>query len=174
MNCRTYALRALAAGMLGSAVVIATSGQAIAETDAGVSALSNAIPKIDIAGTYAPFVYTSPTLGCGSNGPFTFTAASDAGGTAGNVGHGQIRLQGTPAYSGAPMASGLVIAWLNVTTGANGVVPVDDTDSNGTPTLGRVVDSGSGTVVASMAGSVTYNDAICHVAPTVGVFTVAR
>jgi hypothetical protein len=64
------------------------------------------------------------------------------------------------------------VAWLNVNTGASGVAPLDGNSEYNLPTLAKVIDSGPGHVVAALWGSVTYPNATCFVAPTVGLFDV--
>ncbi|WP_068277306.1 hypothetical protein [Aldersonia kunmingensis] len=122
------------------------------------------------AGTYAQFAYAAPTFGC--NG-VTLTAASGSGGAAGTpTATGQLRFQATPAYTGFATGSGLNVAWLNVNNGASGVVPLDDLTEYNLPALAKAVDSGPGSVVAALWGTVTYPAATCFVAPTVGLFNV--
>lgn len=139
---------------------------------AGVAALSHSARVLNrSAGTYAPFLYASPTEGCGDgSGPFIFTAASGMGSSGDTP--GSLRFQAAPAYSGVPTSSGLSIAWLNVDSGANGIVPVDGMTSDDLPSLAKTIQTGPGTVVASIWGAVNYTDAICTVNPTVGEFTV--
>lgn len=170
MNGRTAARWATAT--IASAVAsILTAGVSTADSAADTfAALAAAIPRADVAGTYAPFGYSSPTLGCESEGPFTFTASSNAGNGTAAPQPGVIRLQATPAHSGAPMSTDLTVAWLNVASGAKGIARLDETSSTGIPSLAADIATGSGPVVASLQGSVTYNDAICRAAPTVGVF----
>jgi hypothetical protein len=126
--------------------------------------------RTKVAGTYAQFAYAAPTFGC--NG-VTLTGASGAGGAVGTpTAPGQLRFQAAPAYTGFATASGLNVAWLNVNTGASGVVALDDQTEYNLPALAKAVDSGPGNVVAALWGSVTYPSATCFVAPTVGLFTV--
>jgi hypothetical protein len=137
---------------------------------ASVAALARAARTPTAGATYAPFLYASPTLGCGSSaGPFTFTAAAGMGE---NADDGSLRFQATPAYSGVPTASKLSVAWLNLDSGASGIAALDGVSEYGLPTLSKAVETGPGTVVAALWGSVNYTDAICSVAPTVGEFTV--
>ncbi|AQA23696.1 hypothetical protein BTZ20_4247 [Rhodococcus sp. MTM3W5.2] len=69
--------------------------------------------------------------------------------------------------------SGLTAVWVNTSTGARGIAPIDGVTEFGTPSLSKVVDSGPGNVAAALFGTVTYADATCVVLPTVGMFTVA-
>jgi hypothetical protein len=152
----------------GIAQLKAAAGDSV-EARVAVGTVASAM-RTKVAGTYAQFAYPAPTVGCG---PLTFTAASGAGGAVGaEVGAGQIRFQASPAYTGVPKASGLSVAWLNVNTGANGIMPVDGMTDYQLPSLAKVVDTGPGNVVAAIWGTVAYPDATCHVAPTVGLFTV--
>jgi hypothetical protein len=138
---------------------------------AGVAALAeSAHTLVNTSGSYAPFLYASPTKGCGDgSGPFVFTAATGLGsdGTPGSI-----RFQAAPAYSGVPTSSALRIAWINVDSGANGIVAVDGVTADNLPSLSKTVPTGPGTVVASIWGAVSYTDAICAITPTVGEFTV--
>lgn len=127
---------------------------------------------------FSPFGYTAPTIGCGHNLPFTMTAASASPGIVngpelGIAGPpGTLRFQATPAHSGMPLASGLSVAWLNVGNGRSGINALSDLTEYNLPALATTVDSGPGTVVASLWGSIDYPAARCIVLPTVGLFTV--
>ncbi|MGW4329874.1 hypothetical protein ACWEKR_28760 [Nocardia sp. NPDC004573] len=131
----------------------------------------------EVSSVFTPFSYAAPTFGCGSNGPITtvIAAATTDGTGAGrdlNVGPGELRFSATPSHSGAPLASGLVVAWVNVNTGASGIDPLDDVTEYRLPTLSKTVKSGPGTVLASMWGIIDYPFAHCVMTPTVGLFTV--
>lgn len=129
---------------------------------------------------FRPFGYTAPTIGCGHNLPFTMTAASATPGMVdgpelGLAGPpGTLRFQATPAHSGMPLSSGLSVAWLNVGNGRSGISPLADLTEYNLPALATTVDSGPGTVVASLWGTIDYPAARCVVLPTVGLFTVAE
>lgn len=188
MDGKAIARATSAAVTLGLAVAITAGGSASATTPVdqalasldqqagsdqalktGVAALKKSAKRVKTAGTYAPFLYASPTSGCGNNlGPFTLTAASGMS----DAGPGNLRFQAAPAYSGVPTSSGLTIAWVNLNTGASGLTPIDDTTEYHLPSLSKSVQTGQGTVAAAMWGSVNYTDAICTVAPTVGSFNV--
>jgi hypothetical protein len=131
----------------------------------------------DVSSVFTPFSYAAPTFGCGSNGPITtIIAAATTEGTGNgrdlNVAPGELRFSATPSHSGAPLASGLVVAWVNVNTGASGLDPLDDVTEYHLPTLSKTVKSGPGTVLASMWGIIDYPFAHCVMTPTVGLFTV--
>jgi hypothetical protein len=131
----------------------------------------------DVSSVFTPFSYAAPTFGCGSNGPITtIIAAATTEGTGNgrdlNVAPGELRFSATPSHSGAPLASGLVVAWVNVNTGASGLDPLDDVTEYHLPTLSKTVESGPGTVLASMWGIIDYPFAHCVMTPTVGLFTV--
>ncbi|WP_433683020.1 hypothetical protein [Nocardia sp. CA-119907] len=149
---------------------------------AGVGALNQFTKLVDIAelrnvsAAFTPFAYAAPTFGCGSTGPVTTIIA--AGSTDGATPNGAVdplpgtlRFSATPAHSGSPLASGLVVAWLNVNTGASGLSPLDDRTEYG-PTLSKTVASGPGTIIASMWGIIDYPFAHCVMTPTVGMFYV--
>ncbi|WP_067571204.1 hypothetical protein [Nocardia acidivorans] len=127
---------------------------------------------------FTPFGYQAPTIGCGFNLPFTMTAASAVSGQPGpDTGlagpPGTLRFQAAPATVGMPLASGLSVAWLNVGNGRSGITPLDELTEYNLPALAKTVDTGPGTVVASLWGSIDYPGARCLVLPTVGLFTVA-
>ncbi|MGK8555653.1 hypothetical protein [Nocardia gipuzkoensis] len=141
------------------------------------AALIDAANLRDVSSVFTPFAYAAPTFGCGSNGPITTViaaATTDGSGTARdlNVAPGELRFSATPSHSGAPLASGLVVAWVNVNTGASGITPLDDVTEYRLPTLSKTVHSGPGTVLASMWGIIDYPFAHCVMTPTVGLFTV--
>jgi hypothetical protein len=130
-----------------------------------------------VASAFIPFAYAAPTFGCGSNGPITtIIAAAVTDGPFPNEGEnpepGTLRFSATPAHSGSPLASGLVVAWVNLNTGASGLDPLDDRTEIGLPTLSKTVNSGPGTVLASMWGVIDYPFAHCVMTPTVGIFAV--
>ncbi|WP_431967682.1 hypothetical protein [Nocardia sp. bgisy134] len=150
---------------------------------AGVDALGSYTKLVDvaqlrdIAGAWAPFAYAAPTFGCGSNGPITTIIA--AGTTEGNNRDqgaspepGTLRFSATPSHSGAPLSSGLVVAWLNVNNGHSGIDALDDMTEFNLPTLSKTVRTGPGTVIASMWGVIGYPGAHCVMTPTVGTFVV--
>lgn len=150
---------------------------------AGVGALSQYTKLVDVAqlrdisGAWAPFAYAAPTFGCGSNGPITtiIAAATTYGRTAEDAPRpepGRLRFSATPAHSGMPLNSGLVVAWVNVNNGRSGIDMLDDRTAEGMPTLSRTVESGPGTVIASMWGVIGYPGAHCVMTPTVGTFSV--
>ncbi|MFR9751130.1 hypothetical protein ACL02S_08845 [Nocardia sp. 004] len=141
------------------------------------TALVDAGQLRDIASPFTPFSYAAPTFGCGSNGPITtIIAAGSTDGAGGpqdlNVQPGTLRFSATPAHPGVALASGLVVAWVNVSTGASAIEPLDDLTEYGLPSLSKTVSSGPGTVLASMWGIIDYPFAHCVMTPTVGVFTV--
>ncbi|MFI7668316.1 hypothetical protein [Nocardia sp. NPDC049526] len=150
---------------------------------AGVGALTQFTKMVDIAelrnvsAAFTPFAYAAPTFGCGSIGPVTtiIAAASTDGSNPNGAADplpGSLRFSATPAHSGAPLSSGLVVAWLNVNTGASGLTTLDDRTEYNMPTLSKTVTSGPGTVIASMWGMIDYPFAHCVMTPTVGMFFV--
>lgn len=153
------------------------------EATAKTAKLLSAVKLTNVAGavpvSFAPFSYQAPTIGCGSNLPFTMTAASAISGTDGpdnglNTPPGTLRFQAAPVHSGMPLASGLSVMWLNVANGRSGINALDDMTEYNLPALTKTVDSGAGTIVASLWGSIDYPAARCLVLPTVGLFTVAE
>ncbi len=140
-----------------------------------LSALEKKARLTDVNGTYAPFLYAAPTIGCGDTLWTTLTGASGAGGpdATGTLNYGQLRFQASPRYPGVAIGQGLTVMWLNTANGAAGVDAMDGLNEFGTPSLSKVVNSGPGNVFAVLWGHVNYPDAICVVTPTVGMFTVA-
>ncbi|MBH0775824.1 hypothetical protein [Nocardia bovistercoris] len=150
---------------------------------AGVGALREYTGLVDIAelrhiaANFVPFAYAAPTFGCGSNGPITtIIAAGTTEGANRNQGvnpvPGSLRFSATPAHTGAPLNSGLVVAWVNINNGRSGLDTLDDRTEVGLPTLSRTVDPGTGTVLAVMWGVINYPFANCVMTPTVGTFVV--
>ncbi|MFI7002972.1 hypothetical protein [Nocardia sp. NPDC050175] len=150
---------------------------------AGVGALTEYTKLADVAGlrhvtsAFTPFAYAAPTFGCGSIGPVTtIIAAATTDGVGNsqdlNVAPGTLRFSATPAHTGTPLASGLVVAWVNINNGASGIDPLDDLTEYGLPSLSKTVNSGPGTVIASMWGIIDYPFAHCLMTPTVGTFMV--
>ncbi|WP_228816007.1 hypothetical protein [Nocardia cyriacigeorgica] len=152
---------------------------------AGVGALRDYTELVDVAklreinGAFAPFAYPAPTFGCGVNGLVTtIIGAGTANGPSANVGlnsaPGTLMFHATPAHSGVPLSSGLVVAWVNINNGASGIDMLDERTELGTPALAKTVNSGPGTVLASMWGTIDYPGARCVMMPTVGTFSVAE
>ncbi|MEV6555442.1 hypothetical protein AB0M22_06990 [Nocardia sp. NPDC051756] len=150
---------------------------------AGVGALTQYTKLADVAGlrhvtsAFTPFAYAAPTFGCGSIGPVTtIIAAATTDGVGNsqdlNVAPGELRFSATPAHTGTPLASGLVVAWVNINNGASGIDSLDDITEYGLPSLSKTVRSGPGTVIASMWGIIDYPFAHCLMTPTVGTFMV--
>jgi hypothetical protein len=149
---------------------------------AGVSQLARTArvltaAKLDhIAGAFQPMWFSSPTFGCPGN-PVTMTLASGEAGSNGvnyglNGGYGTVRFQATPATAGYPIGSGLTVAWLNTANGRSGVTPLDDRTQYNLPALSKTVNTGPGTVITSMWGSIAYPGGTCVMTPTVGAITV--
>ncbi|NEW40327.1 hypothetical protein GV794_03760 [Nocardia cyriacigeorgica] len=152
---------------------------------AGVGALREYTNLVDVAklrdinGSFAPFAYPAPTFGCGVNGLVTtIIGAGTANGPSANIGvnsaPGTLMFHATPAHSGVPLSSGLVVAWVNINNGASGIDMLDERTELGTPALAKTVNSGPGTVLASMWGTIDYPGARCVMMPTVGTFSVAE
>ncbi|NKY55425.1 hypothetical protein [Nocardia flavorosea] len=166
----------------GETALTALTEQTAADPAArpGVDALRSyhdivAASEISNISAYAPFVYAAPTFGCGSNGVITTTfAAATANGPSLNLSGtpGTLTFHATPRHSGIAQASGLVVAWININNGRSGLDTLSDVTEFGTASLSRTVDSGPGTVLASMWGTVNYPGALCVMTPTVGLFSV--
>ncbi|QTJ68750.1 hypothetical protein HYG77_26535 [Rhodococcus sp. ZPP] len=133
-----------------------------------VEALASSTALRDVAGTHTPFLYTAPTVGCGTVAPVTLTLASGTTDPAAAA----ISFQALSAYPGVVQSSGLTVAWINTNTGASVILPLDGVTEGGYPSLSKVVATGPGTVVASIFGTVGYTGATCYVLPTVGTFLV--
>ncbi|ONM50705.1 hypothetical protein [Nocardia donostiensis] len=149
---------------------------------AGVTALRDYAALVDIAelratnGVFTPFAYPALTFGCGGNGLITtIFAAGTANGPSSNISYeapGTLTFHATPSHPGAPLSSGLVVAWLNINNGRSGISALDDMTEYHMPSLSKTVDSGPGTVIASMWGTINYPGAMCVMTPTVGLFGV--
>ncbi|AYF72672.1 hypothetical protein D7D52_00885 [Nocardia yunnanensis] len=127
---------------------------------------------------FTPFAYQAPTLGCGFNMPFSLTQAMAVTGIATQNGTvslpgGVVSFQVMAQQNGFPLASGLSVAWLNVNNGRSGLAPLDDQTEYNLPALSKSADTGPGTVIASLWGTIDYPQARCVVLPTVGLFTVS-
>lgn len=128
----------------------------------------------DLVTQIQPFAYPAPTLGCGlGDKGITLTAAEAQAGPSllPSIPEGSLRFQAVPAALDVPVTSGLRVAWLNSGTGAYGFDPLDDTvELIGTPTLSKTVETGKGTVIAALFGTVKYLASTCSILPTVGSF----
>ncbi|MGW6375794.1 hypothetical protein ACWFRB_06975 [Rhodococcus sp. NPDC055112] len=190
MNGKNLARRTTAAFAIGATATLVFAGTAGADPQSdGIQDLRKAaanseansaavdvlvgspLVTTNIASSFGLFAFTSPTIGCGPGVPITLTGASASSG--GDLKTGQIRFQASPRVSGVAKGSGLTAVWVNTSTGASGIAPIDGVTEFGTPSLSKVVDSGPGNVAAALFGTVTYADATCVVLPTVGMFTVA-
>ncbi|KZM71493.1 hypothetical protein IU494_09185 [Nocardia terpenica] len=152
------------------------AAQAGVSTVAKTAHLITAVKLDFIAGGFQPFWFTSPTFGCGDNGVTMTSVTGTAGAQGPDRGFqgslGTVRFQATPAASGYPTGSGLTVAWLNTANGRSGVEPMDDQTDYHLPSLSKTVDSGPGTVVAAVWGSIDYPTGSCTMTPNVGVITV--
>jgi hypothetical protein len=142
-----------------------------------VEALAEALvedPELaDIATYRTPFAYDAPTIGCGVQVPLSLTAASAVtSDTNDDVKARQIMFQALANTTGTVQSSGMTVAWININTGASGFDPLDGKTKQGYPAVNRVVETGSGTVIAVLAGTIGYNNSLCVVMPTVGSFFV--
>ncbi|MFC9552403.1 hypothetical protein ACFTWF_16260 [Rhodococcus sp. NPDC056960] len=167
----------------GAAELQALATEVSPAASAAVDALLGAsvfIPKDVLeVGLTTPqdFMYPSPTLGCGvADNPATVTLASAQGGPNffPQISANQLRFQAIPGYVAIPQSSDLSVAWINLSTFQGGIVKLDDKlPILNTPLLSKIVDTGKGTVLATVFGTVGYPDAVtCTVVPTVGTFTV--
>ncbi|MGW4356657.1 hypothetical protein ACWELJ_31700 [Nocardia sp. NPDC004582] len=126
---------------------------------------------------FTPFSYLAPTLGCGFNMPFSLTSATAVTGVAGpaatvSLPAGTVSFQVMAQQNGFPLSSGLTVAWLNLNNGRSGITALDDHTEYSLPTLSKNVETGPGTVIASLWGTIDYPNARCVVLPTVGLSTV--
>ncbi|MEV6767046.1 hypothetical protein AB0N05_00275 [Nocardia sp. NPDC051030] len=126
---------------------------------------------------FTPFAYAAPTIGCGYSLPFSMTSAagvpgieSTGNGVAGKP--GTLRFQANVQQVGFSLSSGLSVVWLNINNGRSGIDMLDEQTEYNLPALAKTVDSGAGTVIATLWGTVDYPAARCLVFPTVGLFTV--
>lgn len=122
------------------------------------------------------FLYPSPTLGCQvGDKPVTVTLASAQAGPnlLPQIAANHLRFQAIPAYLAIPQSADLSVAWINLSTFDTGITALDDRlPILNTPLLSKTVDTGKGTVLATLFGTVGYADGVtCTVVPTVGSFT---
>jgi len=159
-----------------------------ADASAGIDALRDHTEHLaattDIAaprntnGVFTPFAYPALTFGCGGNNlPLTTViAAGTANGPNSTLGRnsepGTLTFHATPSHPGTPLSSGVTVAWINMSTGRSGIDVLDDHTAFGRPSLSKTIDSGPGTVAASMWGTVGYPGAMCVMTPTVGLVEV--
>ncbi|MGW4530890.1 hypothetical protein ACWEOI_08060 [Nocardia sp. NPDC004340] len=202
MNGSTLFRRTAAIAALTTAAALstttATADQPRTPAETGVEQLTHAVGD-DVAGRtavadiaksaqlvaaaklenvqFTPFSYLAPTLGCGFNMPFSLTSATAVTGIAGpaatvSLPAGNVSFQVMAQQNGFPLSSGLTVAWLNVNNGRSGIVPLDDHTEYSLPTLSKTVETGPGTIIASLWGTIDYPNARCVVLPTVGLSTV--
>ncbi|MGW5224951.1 hypothetical protein [Nocardia niigatensis] len=202
MNGWTLSRRALAVAALTATATLGATGAATADqpttpATAGLDQLTQAVGDnaagqaavADVARSaqliaaaklenvqFTPFSYLAPTLGCGFNMPFSLSSALAVTGVTGaatSLPPGTVSFQVMVQQNGFPTASGLSVAWLNVNNGRSGITALDDRTEYNLPSLTKTVDTGAGTVVASLWGTIDYPGARCVVMPTVGLFTVS-
>ncbi|MEC3952222.1 hypothetical protein VMT65_04160 [Nocardia sp. CDC153] len=198
LSRRALAVAALTATATLGASTTATADQPKTPAELGIEQLTQAVGT-DIAGKtavaniaradqlvtaaklenvqFTPFSYLAPTLGCGFNMPFSLTNAMAVTGVSGANGvsslpPGSVSFQAMAQQNGFPLASGLTVAWLNVNNGRSGITALDDQTEYNLPALSKTADTGAGTVIASLWGTIDYPNARCVVLPTVGLFTV--
>ncbi|MEC3916612.1 hypothetical protein [Nocardia sp. CDC160] len=201
MNGWTLSRRALAVAALTATATLGASTTATADqpktpAELGIDQLTQAVGN-DIAGKtavaniaradqlvaaaklenvqFTPFSYLAPTLGCGFNMPFSLTnamAVTGISGGASSLPPGSVSFQAMAQQNGFPLASGLMVAWLNVNNGRSGITALDDQTEYNLPALSKTAETGAGTVIASLWGTIDYPNARCVVLPTVGLFTV--
>ncbi|MGW4241964.1 hypothetical protein [Nocardia sp. NPDC004722] len=159
--------------------------QAVGDDIAGKTAIANIARASDLVTAaklenvlFTPFSYQAPTLGCGFNMPFSLTQAMAVTGVSTQNGAvslpgGTVSFQVMAQQNGFPLASGLSVAWLNVNNGRSGIMPLDDQTEYNLPALSKSAETGAGTVIASLWGTIDYPKARCVVLPTVGLFSVS-
>ncbi|AQA20720.1 putative secreted protein [Rhodococcus sp. MTM3W5.2] len=117
-----------------------------------------------------PFGLPALTIGCPNQAsPMSLTAATGQSGPEPGIAPGEIRFQSFPAAPPIPAAGQVTVAWLNTTTGRNGVVNLE----GAYPYQSKTVFTGHGEVIATAFASISLGPAvICQNNPTVGTFIV--
>lgn len=122
-----------------------------------------------------PFPQAAPTFGGGCGGGFTPVAMTRAwvhpGPTAvPEVPVGEVKVYAAPTIPVLPAHSDLKFAWLNVDTNVGGLETLDDVIGD-VPQLSKTVKSGTGRIVGTLYGSLSYvNGITCALTPTMGGF----
>ena len=124
------------------------------------------------------FLYPSISNGCLQDGGNVLATAISVAGPAKIPAPGPAAGQtayvftavGTPAPA-AEQRLPLNVTWVNLTTGKSGsatLKPRPDINPNGPTTLTAIVDTGSGSIIATIFGQVTTTEMQCQFMPTIG------
>ena len=124
------------------------------------------------------FMYPSISSGCLKDGGNVLATAISVAGPARIPAPGPAAGQtayvftavGTPAPA-AEQKLPLNVTWVNLTTGKSGsatLKPRPDINPNGPTTLTAIVDTGSGSIIATIFGQVTTTEMQCQFMPTIG------
>jgi len=124
------------------------------------------------------FLYPSISNGCLKDGGNVLATAISVAGPARIPAPGPAAGQtayvftavGTPAPA-AEQKLPLNVTWVNLTTGKSGsatLKPRPDINPNGPTTLTAIVDTGSGSIIATIFGQVTTTEMQCQFMPTIG------
>ena len=124
------------------------------------------------------FMYPSISNGCLKDGGNVLATAISVAGPARIPAPGPAAGQtayvftavGTPAPA-AEQKLPLNVTWVNLTTGKSGsatLKPRPDINPNGPTTLTAIVDTGSGSIIATIFGQVTTTEMQCQFMPTIG------
>jgi hypothetical protein len=153
--------------------------------DAAAPAPDAAAPAPAAAPAFGPdapptqdFLYPSISNGCLKDGGNVLATAISVAGPARIPAPGPAAGQtayvftavGTPAPA-AEQKLPLNVTWVNLTTGKSGsatLKPRPDINPNGPTTLTAIVDTGSGSIIATIFGQVTTTEMQCQFMPTIG------
>ncbi|MGX7731783.1 hypothetical protein G6038_08365 [Rhodococcus sp. 14C212] len=115
---------------------------------------------------------TALTFGCLNQGSLaSITAVTAQAGPEANPGipPGHVLFSTAPGMGPMPAAGQVSVAWLNQSTGQAGIVDLEGTY----PNLAKVVNTGPGTVLTTVFGSVNLSSGpICNSTPAAGTVTV--
>ncbi|MDH6678754.1 hypothetical protein M2284_002967 [Rhodococcus sp. LBL1] len=128
-----------------------------------VPATANALPP-------HPFGPPALTIGCPNQGSLmSLTGATGQSGPEQTppIGPGEIRFETFPAAPPIPAAGQVTVAWINLSTGAVGIAPLEGTY----PYYSTTVQTGHGDIRATVFGTIDLGSLpLCQVNPTFGNF----
>ncbi|WP_430332489.1 hypothetical protein [Rhodococcus sp. ACT016] len=128
-----------------------------------VPARANALPP-------HPFGPPALTIGCPNQGSLmSLTGATGQSGPEQTppIGPGEIRFETFPAAPPIPAAGQVTVAWINLSTGAVGIAPLEGTY----PYYSKTVQTGHGDIRATVFGTIDMGSLpLCQVSPTFGNF----
>lgn len=152
----------------------------VAHSPATLAALERLVADSGSADPFAPppknvpqpFMQPAPTVGPGCGGdlvPFAMTGGWVHPGPHPGAGPGRIQVFVEPTVASPVVASDVKFVWMNMDNFRAGVDTLDGPGA--TAQLTKVVDTGPGTIMAALFGSIRYaNGAFCQVVYTMGGF----